>query len=78
MRVRSFALVGCVLASGCYLGSARTATPADLAPGDDSWNGVEGVPAVRQTAREDCGAAPCGAQRDRQEVHGCDLGAGTT
>ena len=49
--------LGCVLASGCYLGSARTATPADLTPSDDSWNMVEGVPSVRQIAREDCGAA---------------------
>jgi ABC-type bacteriocin/lantibiotic exporter with double-glycine peptidase domain len=47
-----------VLVSGCYLGSARTATPADLAPRhDDGWNRVEGVPPVRQVAREDCGAA---------------------
>ena len=50
-------LLGCVLASGCYLGSARTATPADLTAPDDSWNKVEGVPSVRQIAREDCGAA---------------------
>jgi len=55
---RCFVLVGCVLVSGCYLGSARTATPADLAPRqDDAWNRVEGVPPVRQIAREDCGAA---------------------
>ena len=55
-RLRAL-LLGCVLASGCYLGSARTATPADLAPADDSWIRVEGVPPVRQIAREDCGAA---------------------
>jgi ABC-type bacteriocin/lantibiotic exporter with double-glycine peptidase domain len=55
---RCLALVGCVLVSGCYIGSARTATPADLAPQpDDSWNRVDGVPPVRQIAREDCGAA---------------------
>jgi len=54
---RSLALIGCVLASGCYLGSARTATPVDLADPRDSWNMVEGVPPVRQIAREDCGAA---------------------
>ena len=58
MSGRCFALVGCVLVSGCYLGSARTATPADLAPRqDDGWNRVDGVPPVRQIAREDCGAA---------------------
>ena len=57
MSGRCFVLVGCVLVSGCYLGSARTATPADLTPPDDSWNRVEGVPPVRQIAREDCGAA---------------------
>ena len=55
-RLRAL-LLGCVLASGCYLGSARTATPADLTSPDDSWNRVEGVPPVRQIAREDCGAA---------------------
>lgn len=58
MSGRCVALVGCVLVSGCYLGSARTATPADLAPReDDGWNRVEGVPPVHQIAREDCGAA---------------------
>jgi ABC-type bacteriocin/lantibiotic exporter with double-glycine peptidase domain len=46
-----------VLASGCYVGSARTATLADFASQDDSWNMVEGVPPVRQLEREDCGAA---------------------
>jgi len=55
---RCLVLVGCVLVSGCYVGSARTATPADLAPRqDDGWNKVDGVPPVRQIAREDCGAA---------------------
>jgi ABC-type bacteriocin/lantibiotic exporter with double-glycine peptidase domain len=53
----SLPLVACVLASGCYLGSARTATPADISDPSDSWNMVEGVIAVRQVAREDCGAA---------------------
>ncbi len=55
--IRSLALIGCVLASGCYHGSARTATPADLADQPDGWNLVEGVPPVRQIEREDCGAA---------------------
>ena len=57
MGIRSLALIGCVLASGCYHGSARTATPADLADQPDGWNLVEGVPPVRQIEREDCGAA---------------------
>jgi len=57
VSARFLALAACVLVSGCYLGSARTATPADLAGEDDSWNRVEGVPPVRQIAREDCGAA---------------------
>ena len=56
-RPGRLALLGCILASGCYHGSARTATPADLATQDDSWNLIEGVPPVRQIAREDCGAA---------------------
>ena len=49
-------LLGCLLASGCYLGSARNATLADLA-GEEGWELVEGVPTVRQSANEDCGAA---------------------
>jgi len=57
VHAASLALLGCVMAGGCYHGSARTATPADLAPQDDSWSMVEGVPPVRQIAREDCGAA---------------------
>ena len=57
MGIASLALVACVLASGCYHGSARTATPADLADQPDGWNLVEGVPPVRQIEREDCGAA---------------------
>jgi ABC-type bacteriocin/lantibiotic exporter with double-glycine peptidase domain len=50
------ALVGCLLVCGCYLGSARSATPADLGA-DEGWERIEGVPEVRQVARQDCGAA---------------------
>ncbi len=50
------ALVGLVLASGCYLGSARTTTPSQLAR-EGGWQVVEAVPDVRQVTREDCGAA---------------------
>ncbi len=50
------ALVGCLLVCGCYLGSARNATPADLGA-DEGWERIEGVPIVRQAAREDCGPA---------------------
>jgi hypothetical protein len=53
------ALFACLVTSGCYLGSARNARLADLA-GDDGWEFVEGVPAVRQAANEDCGAAALG------------------
>ncbi len=53
---RHIALFGWLLASGCYLGSARDATPGDL-KGNHGWEVVEGVPTVRQVAREDCGAA---------------------
>ena len=49
-------LVGCLAACGCYVGSARSATPADLSA-DEGWERIEGVPDVRQAAREDCGAA---------------------
>jgi ABC-type bacteriocin/lantibiotic exporter with double-glycine peptidase domain len=55
--VGSLVLASYVLASGCYHGTARTATPADLADPHDGWNRVDGVPPVRQIAREDCGAA---------------------
>lgn len=41
---------------GCYVGSARSATPADLSA-DEGWERIEGVPEVRQAEREDCGAA---------------------
>ena len=54
--VRSGATLLALCASGCYLGSARNARLADLA-GDAGWEFVEGVPAVRQAANEDCGAA---------------------
>lgn len=56
MRGERIALLGCLLTSGCYLGSARSTTLADLA-GDKNWELVEGVREVRQVDREDCGAA---------------------
>ena len=49
-------LVGCLSVCGCYVGSARSATPADL-DSSEGWERIEGVPDVRQVAREDCGAA---------------------
>lgn len=49
-------LLACVLVSGCYLGSARSTTPAELAR-EPGWEVVKAVPDVRQAAREDCGAA---------------------
>jgi hypothetical protein len=50
------ALLGSLLVSGCYLGSARNAMNTDLTA-DEGWELVEGMTAVRQVAREDCGAA---------------------
>jgi ABC-type bacteriocin/lantibiotic exporter with double-glycine peptidase domain len=50
------ALLGCLLSSGCYLGSARNITAVELA-NQGGWEVVQGVPEVRQVAREDCGAA---------------------
>lgn len=50
------ALLGCIFASGCYLGSARSTTVAQLAK-ESGWEVVTAVPEVRQVAREDCGAA---------------------
>jgi len=52
----SFALLALLLASGCYKGSARSLTAADLAR-EKGWERVDGVPEVRQVARRDCGAA---------------------
>ena len=49
-------LVGCLSVCGCYVGSARSATPADLSSAE-GWERIGGVPEVRQVAREDCGAA---------------------
>ena len=49
-------LLGCLAVCGCYVGSARSATPADL-NAEEGWERIEGVPEVRQAAREDCGAA---------------------
>ena len=48
--------LGFLLASGCYMGSARSVNPSNLA-GDQGWDLVDGVPDVRQIARRDCGAA---------------------
>jgi ABC-type bacteriocin/lantibiotic exporter with double-glycine peptidase domain len=55
-RSQRLALLACLLASGCYLGSAKSTTPAELA-GEGGWEVIETVPEVRQVAREDCGAA---------------------
>jgi ABC-type bacteriocin/lantibiotic exporter with double-glycine peptidase domain len=49
-------LLAGLLAGGCYKGSARSLTPADLAR-EEGWHRVGGVPDVRQVDRRDCGAA---------------------
>jgi ABC-type bacteriocin/lantibiotic exporter with double-glycine peptidase domain len=53
---KHLALLSCVFASGCYLGSARNTTPAELAR-EGGWEVVETVADVRQVTRGDCGAA---------------------
>ncbi len=55
-RLAPVTVVGTLLVGGCYLGSARNVTPADLAA-DGDWEVIDGVPRVRQVARRDCGAA---------------------
>lgn len=55
-RWRRLALLACLPASSCYLGSARSTTLAELA-GEGGWELIGSVPEVRQVAREDCGAA---------------------
>ena len=42
--------------AGCYHGSARSISPADLTR-EAGWVTVSGVPIVKQTADRDCGAA---------------------
>lgn len=41
---------------GCYTGSARDASPRQIAA-DPDWHVVEGVPFIHQRTDEDCGAA---------------------
>ena len=48
--------LGGLIACGCYHGTARNVTLAELGAAQ-SWERVAGVPEVRQVAREDCGAA---------------------
>lgn len=55
-RRRCLALLGCLLISGCYLGTARHTTLTAL-KGEDGWDLVEGVSFVHQATQEDCGAA---------------------
>ncbi|OGQ91970.1 MAG: hypothetical protein A2289_19600 [Deltaproteobacteria bacterium RIFOXYA12_FULL_58_15] len=45
-----------LLASGCYLGSAKSISAGALTAGD-GWELIAGVPEVRQTSQEDCGTA---------------------
>jgi ABC-type bacteriocin/lantibiotic exporter with double-glycine peptidase domain len=54
--LKRLALLGCLLTNGCYVGSAKNATLTDLT-GEEGWELVEGVPTVRQSGNEDCGAA---------------------
>jgi ABC-type bacteriocin/lantibiotic exporter with double-glycine peptidase domain len=49
-------VVAAVALGGCYHGSARSISPADLRR-DPNWVVVEGVPLVKQSAERDCGAA---------------------
>jgi ABC-type bacteriocin/lantibiotic exporter with double-glycine peptidase domain len=56
MSAGGVVLLAGLLAGGCYKGSARSLTPADLAR-EEGWHRVEGVPDVRQVDRRDCGAA---------------------
>jgi len=53
---KRLALLACLLPSGCYLGSARSTTPAELAS-EGGWEIIAAVPQVRQASQEDCGAA---------------------
>ena len=52
---------------GCYHGSARTVSPAELTR-DHSWVLVEGVSLVKQTADRDCGAAALAMMLGRWHV----------
>ena len=76
-------VLGGLCASGCYLGSARDATPATLAAvaEADGWEKIEGVPVVRQIERQDCGAAALamvldywGLQVTRDQINAANRG----
>src|SRR5687767_14156028 len=56
MSAGGVVLLAGLLAGGCYKGSARSLTPADLAR-EEGWHRVTGVPDVRQVDRRDCGAS---------------------
>jgi ABC-type bacteriocin/lantibiotic exporter with double-glycine peptidase domain len=56
VSARGVALLALLLAGGCYKGTARSLTAADVAR-EGGWERVEGVPEVRQAERRDCGAA---------------------
>ena len=53
---RCHLLLGLLVSSGCYLGTARDAKLSELTV-DNGWELVGNVPPIRQAAREDCGAA---------------------
>jgi ABC-type bacteriocin/lantibiotic exporter with double-glycine peptidase domain len=55
-RVAVLALLGAALAGGCYRGSARTVSLADL-DREPGWMVVRGVPVIHQESAGDCGAA---------------------
>src|SRR5881394_1539882 len=44
------------VSAGCYKGSAHTVSPGAI-DADGGWLLVRGVPFVRQTGEQDCGAA---------------------
>jgi len=54
-RFSAIALTGAALA-GCYHGTARDASPAQLRA-EDGWTIIKGVPVIRQAAPGECGVA---------------------
>jgi ABC-type bacteriocin/lantibiotic exporter with double-glycine peptidase domain len=53
---RAFAVFAAVALTGCYRGSARTVSPADISR-EQGWQLAHGVPMIRQSSEHACGAA---------------------
>src|SRR5512138_639327 len=65
--VRLAILAAATVAAGCYHGTARPISPAELA-GDPGWTVVQGLHVIRQSGDRDCGAAALAMMLQRWSV----------